>query len=290
MSLPPNPSLSVQFSFGASPLSPALQPTESAEEKNHTILQDTLPEPFWPWREERKNPPSLQARRPPTLTLDTAMDVDAMHPSPLPNGDNLSPWPVSARAKASNHLQPSPIPHRLLSQSLTISGGRTSTPIYSHFTLNMHPESMGDSSHAAGTLKPVDESNWWRRRRLPSPISEAGGDSPAEALHYLENPSEETADNWPDSPSSMEVDGDAPSKTFLQVPEQNLDEVAARLPDNTQCNVDPVTATHSETPALSREALSVRKREKIGFSMGYRADCEKCQMKVPGHYSHIVRS
>lgn len=24
------------------------------------------------------------------------------------------------------------------------------------------------------------------------------------------------------------------------------------------------------------------------FSMGYRADCEKCRMKVPGHYSHVV--
>jgi hypothetical protein len=24
------------------------------------------------------------------------------------------------------------------------------------------------------------------------------------------------------------------------------------------------------------------------FSMGYRADCEKCQMKVPGHFSHII--
>jgi hypothetical protein len=26
---------------------------------------------------------------------------------------------------------------------------------------------------------------------------------------------------------------------------------------------------------------------KRGFSMGYRADCEKCRMKVPGHYNHF---
>lgn len=25
-----------------------------------------------------------------------------------------------------------------------------------------------------------------------------------------------------------------------------------------------------------------------GFSMGYRSDCEKCRMKVPGHFSHII--
>jgi hypothetical protein len=28
---------------------------------------------------------------------------------------------------------------------------------------------------------------------------------------------------------------------------------------------------------------------KIVFSMGYRADCDKCREKVPGHYSHILR-
>ncbi|KAL8823865.1 MAG: hypothetical protein Q9170_008300 [Blastenia crenularia] len=29
---------------------------------------------------------------------------------------------------------------------------------------------------------------------------------------------------------------------------------------------------------------------KVTLSMGYRADCEKCRMKVPGHYNHLIRS
>ncbi|KAL4881414.1 hypothetical protein BJY04DRAFT_188863 [Aspergillus karnatakaensis] len=29
--------------------------------------------------------------------------------------------------------------------------------------------------------------------------------------------------------------------------------------------------------------------KKLGFSMGYRADCDKCRRRVPGHYSHINR-
>lgn len=29
---------------------------------------------------------------------------------------------------------------------------------------------------------------------------------------------------------------------------------------------------------------------KMSISMGYRADCEKCRMKVPGHYNHWIRS
>ncbi|KAL8784894.1 MAG: hypothetical protein Q9213_003707 [Squamulea squamosa] len=29
---------------------------------------------------------------------------------------------------------------------------------------------------------------------------------------------------------------------------------------------------------------------KMSISMGYRVDCEKCRMKVPGHYNHWIRS
>lgn len=29
---------------------------------------------------------------------------------------------------------------------------------------------------------------------------------------------------------------------------------------------------------------------KMTISMGYRADCEKCRMKVPGHYNHFIRA
>ncbi|KAL8989062.1 MAG: hypothetical protein Q9169_008444 [Polycauliona sp. 2 TL-2023] len=29
---------------------------------------------------------------------------------------------------------------------------------------------------------------------------------------------------------------------------------------------------------------------KMSISMGYRADCDKCRMKVPGHYNHWIRS
>ena len=31
-------------------------------------------------------------------------------------------------------------------------------------------------------------------------------------------------------------------------------------------------------------------RGKMTISMGYRADCDKCRMKVPGHYNHLIRA
>ena len=33
-----------------------------------------------------------------------------------------------------------------------------------------------------------------------------------------------------------------------------------------------------------------KQKGKITLAMGYRADCEKCQLKVPGHYSHFIDS
>lgn len=97
--------------------------------------------------------------------------------------------------------------------------------------------------------------------------------------------------DWPDSPSSMEVDGDdTSSNMLLQVPQQKTEEVSTPLPAKVESGVGLPPTTQSDTTAPIRGMWAVPKREKISFSMGYRADCEKCQMKVPGHYSHIVRS
>ncbi|KAL8861602.1 MAG: hypothetical protein Q9178_002127 [Gyalolechia marmorata] len=37
-------------------------------------------------------------------------------------------------------------------------------------------------------------------------------------------------------------------------------------------------------------SASTPTKGKMSISMGYRADCEKCRMKVPGHYNHWIRS
>lgn len=298
-----------RFPFNKPALSPPPQPTEpsvqaSLQIKNNKLFENTLPDPFLQWREEKKQShSSLQHRRPPTLTLDTAMEIDMAQPSPFPTGDNLSPWPVSAKNKAfSNYLQPSPIPHHLLNQSLTISGGRTSTPIYSHFTLNMNKELMVNSTRDATSTLPTptaqdsSEANWWRRRRLPSPISEAGDVPELDSTNTAGKEAGHSND-WPDSPSSMDVDDDKPSNMYLQAPEPNQ-RLATRTPvevkseSTVSISITSPSSSSSSASTVSTKApsITVPKREKISFSMGYRADCEKCQMKVPGHYSHIVRS
>lgn len=272
-------------SFISTPPSVSPPPAEHPDEDH--ACSDAVPESFREWREDKK--PALQNRRPPTLTVDTAMDVDMVDSYPLQNGDNLSPWPVNPTAKGKGRSQPSPIPHHLVSQSLNISGGRAATPIHGHFTLNMRPERMTESNNNTNRIytptKTAEEAEWWRRRRLPSPISESG-DIVEEQLNEPLAPAAHEEDitdmsNWPDSPSSMAIDSDnSPAQTFLQVPEQSIDIPARLYDDHHMATVpEPVATTTTKTG-----------KGKIGFAMGYRADCEKCQMKVPGHYSHIVRS
>lgn len=141
------------------------------------------------------------------------------------------------------------------------------------------------------TTQNPNESNWWRRRRLPSPISEAGDIySEMEPTNNLDKETGNQKD-WPDSPSSMDVDGDTPSNIYLQVPEQNLG-FSTQMPAKAETEpAIPISTTSASTiESTKRPSITAPKREKISFSMGYRADCEKCQMRVPGHYSHIVRS
>ncbi|KKA21247.1 hypothetical protein T310_4753 [Rasamsonia emersonii CBS 393.64] len=201
-------------------LSPSFTPIDSSDDEAGN--ENNLSSSSRPWRDR-------QSRRPPMLALDTAMDVDMADPHPLINGDNLSPWPVSARSRACGSVQPSPIPHQLINQSLNISGGRTATPIYGHFTLNMHPDKMMGDAGSFGEQAPAvkspgpqteEETDWWRRRRLPSPISE-GGDAVADLFRGAETSNEGCSNKSafhkpvvPDSPPSMDVDNQCPSSQW----------------------------------------------------------------------------
>lgn len=222
---------------------------------------------------------------------------------PLADGDNLSPWPVSA--KSSGSLQPSPIPQHLINQSLSISGGRTATPIYGHFTVNMNAEAMMEddpsmppqtTASRSNDIEGTGETEWWRRRRLPSPISEdensmnsnsQGHGTESQSNHGLSLPDtpplgvpSEPTSSWPVSTQrdgcEREQGSSAPS----------MEASAAGLLRNRSSFVD--------LAGNSRESIvntsSTVEKGKISFSMGYRADCDKCRRRVPGHYSHIIRS
>jgi hypothetical protein len=147
--------------------------------------------------------------------------------------------------------------------SSTISG-RVPTPIHSSFapyvradksTRHFNPDFADDE--AMGYQFP-------RNKRLPSPISE-GETSPSVIIEGL-------------GEMQMEVDMENPT---------------------------PTKKGHRRSPHASTHSLrswsgfgggaggilgngTDRTGMKRSFSMGYRADCEKCRNKVPNHFSHII--
>ena len=173
-------------------------------------------------------------------------------------------------------------------------GGRLPTPVYGHFSQAGAATGMLRlpsyvSQRNCGPVSPIPaspmspgesatEAAWWQRRRLPSPAEEV-----------------EHEDTLMSSSVGM------------------IDTMLPRL------NVSPPNRVNIKDSHMSRQAMSVTsnpdggsmKRTSSPFgrarsnatsvgtnpatvsttrlSMGYRADCEKCIRRVPGHYTHIVR-
>lgn len=181
----------------------------------------------------------------------------------LPDGDNLSPWPVTTCGNGS--VQPSPIPHGLVNQSLNIT-----TPTCDTFTMGQQSESTIEPKSAQHTDQvslndsDADKSHdtaWWYRQRLPSPISEDEGSFTKSTKASSDDAEMAFSSPQPVSPPSY----DAPT---------HMNESPMVYPERIR---QPIYLSPS------------RPTKKVSFSMGYRADCDKCRNKIPGHYSHIVR-
>lgn len=50
----------------------------------------------------------------------------------------------------------------------------------------------------------------------------------------------------------------------------------------------PMHPTPLTPPYPDRFTSSLPGRRCQRFSMGYRQDCDKCRMRLPGHYAHIL--
>lgn len=169
------------------------------------------------------------------------------------------------------------------------NGGRIPTPIYGHFTstdVNMdtaeaalnsfiHPAARLQLRHTHNVLSPMisedgeSEAEWWKRRRLPSPA-----ESPIMSSQRMD-----TDDLT--SPGMM----DALSFDNIRTHNSEMDQDHTPSP--------PLSSTfrgskgHAMFDRRSDDTSSdVPRKGKL--VMGFRADCEKCQKRVPGHYSHIV--
>ncbi|KLU87289.1 hypothetical protein MAPG_06290 [Magnaporthiopsis poae ATCC 64411] len=115
-----------------------------------------------------------------------------------------------------------------------------------------------------------------QNRPLPSPISESGG--------------EEIGSPDMDSVGTRALPSSPPQE------HPNLHQYAQHSPPQ-QRQGSPGAESTSPSPkkghTRSRHTVNNWTQNlgmKKSFSIGYRADCEKCRLKVPGHFNHIIVS
>ncbi|CAL3963855.1 hypothetical protein PZA11_001355 [Diplocarpon coronariae] len=187
--------------------------------------------------------------------------------SPSPFLDNLKTQHNSQSTQLSNaamssedfemtdasHLSPG----HFQNDSCPSLSGRIPTPIHSSFAPFIRPEkaSVPNRLEFGGDQAVVDR--LMRGRRLPSPISE-GETSPSVIVAGIED---------------MQMDVDSSHH------DQDKQTPTKKGHTRSKHSLRNWTGLGSELAGTGM---------KRSFSMGYRADCEKCRMKVPGHFSHII--
>ncbi|KAL5337071.1 hypothetical protein BJX70DRAFT_258208 [Aspergillus crustosus] len=114
---------------------------------------------------------------------------------------------------------------------------------------------------------PTPEDTLWCNPRLPSPVSDNG-----DAMATNKATFADTEMGYDPSPPEYYP----PSNSSVM--EAEAADMRKRL-----SSLDLPGQGYAQQPTTTGPF------KKLGFSMGYRADCDKCQRRVPGHYSHINR-
>jgi hypothetical protein len=266
---------------------------------------------FSPW----SSSPGMSQQPSPFLPTEMDRDMDMML-------DAASPPPTMA-SHTQDHLEPGAFHHEPLSPTVA---GRMPTPILPSFaaqvrgsawggpgpTLNhLHLQGVVNLGHYSGGLVTDDrsiprtmescESEWHSvQRRLPSPISE-GDDNCNTSGGCV-------------SPPGMVLDAGFPNQFGTRIQDHTIME-ESMMPREygmmdfdaeplSTASVNPGSPTQANsapaTPSSGRKG-HIRSRHTVNtwtwqpgmkksFSIGYRADCEKCRLKVPGHFNHIIVS
>lgn len=186
------------------------------------------------------------------LEQDTEMDMmDAVNQSPCPH-------------HGSNHLAPEADPSSGMN--------RMPTPIQPSFAAQVRGQQNEWAGNGNDNTVPrtmTSEGDWHAvrdNRRLPSPISECDDNMHVNlqppSPHGMEHPNAMMEDRA--SPQPPEADGESP----MPSPERR----------------GHMRSKHTINSWTWQPGM------KKSFSIGYRADCDKCRDKVPGHFNHIVIS
>ncbi|KAI0969485.1 hypothetical protein F4678DRAFT_473713 [Xylaria arbuscula] len=170
-----------------------------------------------------------------------------------------------------------------------------------------NPNSMSSTQsypqHDPTIPRSLDGHTEWsmvQNRRLPSPISESGGeDAPTSPGMVLDNCSPVMAQlqrpHLPHSTHSTSPHAMAIHPNIRMSPQPADCDAAMMDTDGGSPSSAPTTPSPRGKFGHSRSKhtlnnWTLQPGMKKSFSIGYRADCEKCRMKIPGHFNHIIIS
>jgi len=190
----------------------------------------------------------------PQTEQDTEMDMTET--------GNASPCPHHASSHlAASHLEPEVDP--------STGTNRMPTPIQPSFAAQVRGQQhdwAGNNDNVPRTM--ASEGDWQNvqnNRRLPSPISEC---------------------------DDMHVNLQPPSPHGMQHPNAMMEDRASSQPPEAD-GESPMPSPERRGHMRSKHTINSwtwQPGMKKSFSIGYRADCDKCRDKVPGHFNHIVIS
>lgn len=238
----------------STPAPPVTTPLDSDSDITPTIMEPT--NSFYSWSSSSSSRKIIQAH-----------DEEGMH-----NGNQtsfssqVSEGPIYSddfdMADSGIHSTPGPFQS---DHSMTLVN-RIPTPIHSSFSAYYRSDEPLHSSLSEPNL--TDEAfidRFRRGRRLPSPISE-GEISPSVIVDGIND-------------MQMEVEPSFSSSEFEK-------EITTPHKKGHTRSKHSLRNWNGSTGDLMGNLNGVGMKK--SFSMGYRADCEKCRNKVPGHFSHII--
>ncbi|KAH8649016.1 hypothetical protein BX600DRAFT_108850 [Xylariales sp. PMI_506] len=301
-------------SFPVSQMPPSIYSPTDLETEDY----QQLPSHFSPW----SSSPALSQRSPNPPSMDADCDLDmATEPT-----DSLNPGPFqpdSIGTSISGRI-PTPIHASFAAQvrgtSWAVSSNQAMQAV--HHSIDSLPNDCGAAgvcvvsgyAHSQSLTPPARDASVPRsleggscpwsmvqNRRLPSPISESGGEeTPGSPGMVLDG--SPTASHRPYLPH-------LPNATNPAMAHPNLEIVSRFEPDSDVGMMDtdsdaqephsPSSAPATPSPrskfghSRSKHTLNswtLQPGMKKSFSIGYRADCEKCRLKIPGHFNHIIIS
>ncbi|SPO07510.1 uncharacterized protein DNG_10204 [Cephalotrichum gorgonifer] len=204
---------------------------------------------------------------------DTSMDMDMTHPPDPASG--LAP-PVADRV-------PTPIQPSFMTQV------RGSSWAEAPETEVGRPNGVNNLGHQPTppadaiprTMAADVEWSAVRNRRLPSPISEA------------EDTQSGTTPDTIDGTFTTNLAARLASQVSITTPGERLgnptDEAPCAKHEGEPTTPSPGRKGHTRSKHTINSWTHDPGMKKT-FSMGYRTDCEKCRLKVPGHFNHIIIS